>query len=313
MTPEKIRILKDRAAMFSKARNFFSKRNILEVDCPIMSASASVDVHIDLIRAYGISSKTHYLHSSPEYGMKKLLAEGIGEIYQLSHVFRDNEYSMKHNPEFTMAEWYRVEVPFTAMIEETVEFIREFIGDVSFTKITYHDAFKKYAGIDYLEASEEDLLQYLKERGIDPYENIEEEGKDALLDIILAIIIQPQLGKDELCVLKFFPATQAMLSRTRRRGEEEVAERFEIFYQGVELANGYHELCNSEEQLERLITTNNIREKLGKETLPIDEAFIKALEKGLPDCCGVSVGFDRLMMLRHNVEDIAAVIPLSER
>ena len=313
MYPEKIEILKDRAEMFSKVRKFFCTRKILEVDCPIMSTSASVDVHIDLIRAYGVSSKTHYLHASPEYGMKKLLAEGIGDIYQLSHVFRDNECSMMHNPEFTMAEWYRMEVPFNAMIEETVEFIREFVGDVPFTKINYRDSFKKYTDIDYLNASEDDLLQYLEERGIDPYQNIEEEGKDALLNIILGVVIQPQLGKDELCVLQYFPATQAMLSQTRWKGEEEVSERFEVFYHGVELANGYHELGNSEEQLERLVITNNTRERLGKETLPIDDTFIKALEKGLPDCCGVSVGFDRLMMLRHDVEDIADVIPLSER
>jgi lysyl-tRNA synthetase class 2 len=313
MYPEKLEILRDRAAMFSKARDFFRKRNVLEVDCPIMSATASVEVHIDLIRAYGVSSKTHYLHSSAEYGMKKLLAEGIGDIFQLSHVFRDNEYSMKHNPEFTMAEWYRTKLPFTGMIEETVEFIREFIGDIPYTKISYRDAFKRYAGIDYLKSSEDDLLQYLEDRGIDPYQNIEEEGKDALLNIILGVVIEPQLGKDEICILQFFPATQAMLSQTRWRGEEEVSERFEAYYQGIELANGYHELANSEEQLERLIITNNTRERLGKDTLPIDEAFIKALEKGIPDCCGVSVGFDRLMMLRHKVEDIADVIPLSER
>lgn len=313
MQPDKLSILKDRAMMFAKTREFFRKRDVLEVDCPIMSTTASVDVHIDLIRAYGVSSKTHYLHSSPEYGMKKLLAEGVGDIFQLSHVFRDNEYSMKHNPEFTMVEWYRTKMPFSAMIEETVAFVREFIGDIPFTKISYREAFKRYAGIDYLKASEDDLLDYLEDRGIDPYQNIEEEGKDALLNIILTVVIEPQLGKDEICILQYYPATQAMLSQTRFRGEEEVSEQFEAFYQGIEIANGYHELTNSEEQLERLLITNNTRERLGKETLPIDETFIKALEKGIPDCCGVSVGFDRLMMLRHEVEDIADVIALSER
>lgn len=313
MQPEKLNILRDRAAMLAKARQFFAERNILEVDCPIMSTMASVDVHIDLIRAYGVSSNTHYLHPSPEYGMKRLLVEGIGDIYQLAHVFRDNEYSMRHNPEFTMAEWYRIKISFTKMIEETIEFIRLFVGDVPYTKLSYRDAFKRYAGIDYVNATEEELLDYLEERGIDPYQNIEEEGKDALLNIILGVVIQPELGKNDLCVLQFFPATQAMLAQTRLRGKEKVAERFEVFHKGIELSNGYHELRNSVEQFERLSATNNIRERLGKETLPIDEAFIKALEKGLPDCCGVSIGFDRLMMLRHNVADIADVIPLSER
>ncbi|NGX42001.1 MAG: Elongation factor P--(R)-beta-lysine ligase [Chlamydiae bacterium] len=313
MHPEKIQILKDRAKMFYKAREFFRKRGVIEVDCPIMSPSASIDVHIELIRAYGVSSTTQYLHASPEYGMKKLLAEGMSDIFQLCHVFRDEECSMQHNPEFTMVEWYRINVPFSAMIEESIEFIKEFVGDVPFSKVTYRDAFKRFAGIDYLQASEEDLLQFLEERGINPYQNIEEEGKDALLNIILGVVIQPQLGQKGLTVVQYFPATQAALAQTRKRGEEEIAERFEIFYQGVELANGYHELTNSEEQHERLIHSNATRERLGKDTLPIDDSFIKALEKGLPDCCGVSVGFDRLMMLRHKREDIADVIPLSEK
>lgn len=305
-------ILKDRAEMFAKARGFFAQRNVIEVDCPIMSPAASIDIHIDLIRAYGSSSTTHYLHSSPEYGMKKLLAHGIGDIYQLSHVFRDNEYSMQHNPEFTMVEWYRVKMAFTKMIDETVEFIRQFIGDIPCKKITYREAFKRYAGIDYLKATEEDLLDYLEERGIDPYQNIEEEGKDAFLNIIMGVVIQPQLGEKEICVLKFFPATQAMLARTKQKGNEQVAERFEVFYKGMELANGYHELTNHKEQLERLVHTNQVRERLGKDTLPIDDSFIKALKKGLPDCCGVSVGYDRLMMLRHKTDDIADVLSLSE-
>ncbi len=313
MQPEKIHILKDRSQMLTKARNFFLERKISEVDCPAMSKAASIDVHIDLIRCYGASSNTHYLHSSPEYGMKKLLAEGIGDIYQLGHVFRDNEYSMKHNPEFTMAEWYRVNVSFTTMIQETVEFIQEFIGKLPVTKISYRDAFKKYAGIDYVKASEDDLLHYLEENGINPYQNIEEEGKDALLNIILGVVIEPQLGKDDICVLQYFPATQAALAKTKKRGDEEISERFEVFHKGMELANGYHELTNHEEQRERLIITNNTRERLSKDTLPIDDSFIKALEKGLPECCGVSVGFDRMMMLRHNMEDIADVIPLAER
>lgn len=299
--------------MLAKAREFFHKRQVCEVDCPAMSKSASIDVHIDLIRCYGASSNTHYLHSSPEYGMKKLLSEGMGDIYQLCHVFRDNEYSMRHNPEFTMAEWYRLNVSFTAIIEETVEFIQEFIGKVPVTTMTYREAFKKYAGIDYLSATEDDLLQYLKDNGIDPYQNIEEEGKDALLNIILGVVIEPQLGKNEICVLKYFPATQAALAKTKKKGKEEVSERFEVFYKGLELANGYHELTDSQEQYERLMITNSTRERLSKDTLPVDISFIKALEKGLPDCCGVSVGFDRLMMLRHNVDDIADVIPLAER
>jgi len=299
--------------MFAKARAFFSERGVLEVDCPIMSSVASVDTHIDLIKAYGASSKVHYLHSSPEYGMKKLLAEGIGDIYQLSHVFRDNESSLRHHPEFTMVEWYRIGISYSAMMQETVTFIREFLGNLPSSELTYREAFIEYAGIDYLKEDEDTLLRFLQEREIPLYEKIEEEGKDGLLNLIFATLVQSELGHGSICVLKDFPPSQAMLSKILHRDEESVAERFEIFYQGLELANGYHELSNAKEQMERLVVANQDRATLGKETYPIDVEFIQALEKGLPDCCGVSVGFDRLMMLRHKEEDIANVLPLAER
>lgn len=314
MTTEKLKILKDRANMLALSRSFFSDRNILEVDCPIMANAASVDVHINLIRAYCDGfPETHYLHSSPEYAMKRLLADGIGDIYQLGHVFRGGESSMRHSPEFTMAEWYRIDYTFQKMIEETVDFCRLFVGNLPFTTISYKDAFKKYAGINCFKTSEQELQDYLDERGIDPYENIEDEGIDAYLNIILGVVIQPLLGKNEICVLTNFPASQAMLAKTYVKDGVAVAERFEVFYKGLELANGYHELANAREQRKRLIESNATREKLGKDTLPIDEKFLLALEKGIPDCCGVAVGFDRLMMLRHNKDDIADVLPLSER
>lgn len=313
MSPEKIGILKDRSHMFSKSRDFFQSRGIFEVDCPIMSTSASVEVHNDLLRAYGMSADTYYLHSSPEYGMKKLLTEGIGDIYQLSHAFQDNQSSMQHNPEFTMVEWYRIKMPYLNMIEESVEFIRAFIGNKLLIKISYRELFKKYTNIDYLKADEKELFQFLEKNGVDPYQNIEEEGKDALLNLILEVIIKPKLGLEEICVLQNFPSSQAGFAQIKTKGEEKIAERFAIFYKGLEIASGYHVLCNPEEQFKRLMSANNTRERLGKDTLPIDESFIKALEKGLPDCCGVSVGFDRLMMLRHNKDDIADVIALADR
>lgn len=314
MKPEKLKILRDRADMFRRVREFFALRGVCEVDCPTMNRCASVDVHIDLIRAYGGNPpETHYLHSSPEYAMKRLIVEGMGDIYQLSHVFRDNEYSMRHNPEFMMAEWYRLNCPFSKMIEESVAFVRLFIGDLPHTVMSYDQAFKKYAGIDIKKITEKKLLNYLKEKGIDPYENIGEEGKDAYLNLIMGVVIEPQLGTNEIFVINHFPASQSMLSKTAMIDGAEVAERFEIFYKGYELANGYHELADAPEQRKRLAKANKTREELGKDTLPVDESFLRALEKGLPDCCGVAVGFDRLMMLRHCLDDIADVLPLSER
>lgn len=307
---KKIAILHDRAAMFSKARSFFMERGVLEVDCPILTQGASVDAHIDLIPAHYASQETRYLHSSPEYGMKRLLVQGIGDIYQLSHVFRDGESGHKHNPEFMMAEWYRCGFTFTQMIEETLEFIQLFLGNVPTKTLSYRDAFLHYAGIDYLTATEKDLLDYLKQRQIPLYSGIENEGKDALLNLILGSVIEPHLGEEGLCALAYYPASQAALAQTvERQDKEQAAERFEVYFKGVELSNGYHELADAREQRRRFIEANIHRKALGKNPLPLDEFFLETLAAGLPDCCGVAVGFDRLMMLRHRSQNIADVIP----
>lgn len=303
-------ILRDRADLLAMARNFFLQRNILEVDCPLITRGASIDAHIDLIPV--VSENQHrYLLSSPEYGMKRLLAEGLGDIYQMSHVFRHGEHSHKHNPEFTLVEWYRIGIPFEKMIFETVEFIRLCLGDLPVQTMSYRDVFKIYTGIDYLSATSKQLINYLKGNGIIPYPGVEAEGKDALLNLILGTLIEPQLGKKGLFVLSHYPSTQAALAKICQRGEELAAERFEIYYKGLELANGYHELSNPEEQLARFHEANAQRKQLGKEELPIDHTFIEALQKGIPDCCGVAVGFDRLMMLRHHTSSIADVIPFT--
>jgi lysyl-tRNA synthetase class 2 len=302
--------LHDRSKMLEKARAFFKERSVLEVDTPLISASASVDLHIDLIPCLDAQGQWRYLHSSPEYGMKRLLSQGIGDIFQLSHVFRQGEQGQKHNPEFMMAEWYRCGLSFTQMMEETCDFIRLFLGSLPSRTTTYKQAFQFFTEIDYETANRESLLSYLQEREVPLYEGILAEGKDALLNQILGTFIEPHLGQEELCVLAYYPSTQAALAKTiTLESGEQVAERFEIYYRGVELANGYHELANPLEQHQRFIEANAGRIKLKKEALPIDHHFLSALEKGLPDCCGVAVGFDRLMMLRHQASSISDVIP----
>lgn len=304
----KIARLNDRAAMLRQSRQFFYDQNICEVDCPLLTQGASVDLHIDLIPAYYHGKEKRYLHSSPEYGMKRLLAEGMGDIFQLAHVFRDDEFGIKHNPEFMMAEWYRLGFTIDEMIKDTVEFIRLFLGDLPFCVVSYRETFLHFLGLDYLSLSEDELFNYLLENNIPYYPSIKEEGKDALLNLILSTCIEPKLGQSGLYVLIDYPATQCALAQKRNRGEEEVAERFEIYYQGIELANGYHELTDGAEQNSRFIETNLARVKWGKEPLPIDHLFLEALHKGLPDCCGVAVGFDRLMMLRHHAGKLAEVL-----
>lgn len=298
--------LVDRAHRLSSARQFFKDRNVLEVDCPILTEGASIDAHIDLMPALFNGSETRYLHSSPEYGMKRLLVEGIGDIYQISHVFRDGEFGRKHNPEFCMAEWYRLGFTFEEMIQETVDFIRLFLGSLPSTTISYREAFLKIAEIDYLQSSNQELLNYLK-----PFScpDIDINDKDGLLNLILGIVIEPKLGQDELTVLAYYPHTQAALAKKTVRDQEQVALRFEVYYQGVELANGYQELADPKEQRQRFLEANSQRLSLKKQPLPLDEKFLAALEKGLPECCGVAVGFDRLMMLRRGAMALSEVIP----
>ena len=304
----KIKRLYDRAILLKEARRFFDQRSITEVDCPLLTRQASVDTHIDLIPAYYSGKEKRYLHSSPEYGMKRLLAEGMEDIYQLAHVFRDGEWGIKHNPEFMMAEWYRLGFSFEAMIDETIQFIRLFLGELPYEMISYRELFQKYAGFDYLTSTAEELLELAKKFHIPLYPTLLDEGKDAILNLILGTVIEPQLGQNQLCVLAYYPASQAALANKRWHGIEQVAERFEVYYQGIELANGYHELTDAVEQRQRFIEANQTRLSLGKDFLPIDENFLEALEKGLPDCCGVAVGFDRLMMLRQQQIDIAEVL-----
>lgn len=303
---DRISILRDRAEMFQAIRHFFAERGVIETDCPLISSSASVDAHIDLIPIRDVHNCERYLHSSPEYGMKRLLSEGIGDIYQLAHVFRQGEYGQRHNPEFMMAEWYRLGMPFEEMIEETLDFIRLFVGPLPGAVISYREAIKKYTGIDYVNASVEEISELLGDK---VYKGAENEGKDALLNILLPLYVEPQLGQGELTALAYYPATQAALAKTQNIDGEAVAERFEVYFKGVELANGYHELADAKEQRQRLIEANQARVKMGKRELPIDERFLKALDKGLPECCGVAVGVDRLMLLRHAKSSLKEVIP----
>jgi elongation factor P--(R)-beta-lysine ligase len=295
--------------MFKAVRRFFEQRNVCEVDCPILSPRASVDAHIDLIPAFYHKNLTCYLHSSPEYGMKRLLAEGMGDIFQLAHVFRDGEWGPKHNPEFMMAEWYRLGFTLEQMIEETIQFIRLFLGELPYRTISYRDLFMQKTGIDTLTATVAELFEYIEKCNIPCYPTAVEEGKDALLNLILASQIEQELGFGEFCVLAFYPASQAALARKRRQEGGWVAERFEVYFKGMELANGYHELTDAVEQRQRFMEANAMRIALNKDPLPLDENFLKALHHGLPDCSGVAVGFDRLMMLRQSRNEIAEVLP----
>jgi lysyl-tRNA synthetase class 2 len=298
--------------MLQQARAFFHNRNVLEVDCPALSHAAPIDLHIDIMKVPLKNGPICYLHTSPEYGMKRLLSAGIGDIYQISHVFREGEVGPLHNPEFTMAEWYRIGFSFEQIIEDTLDFIRLFLGDLPSHSMTYRQTLLYYLNIDYVTASTSQLIRCAQQHSLDLPPDAITWDKDTLLQLLISFLIEPKVGHEQLFVLTHFPSSQAALSKTHVLPEgESIAYRFEVYYQGIELANGFDELADPVEQRKRLEQANQARLAAGKEALKIDEHFLEALNLGLPECCGVAVGFDRLMQLRHGVKELKQILPLA--
>jgi len=279
----------------AEVRAFFAERRVLEVDTPILSSYAPVDAHIDVMEVDMGRGQTGYLHTSPEYGLKKLLAAGSGDIYQLSHVFRQNEEGPLHLPEFMMLEWYRLGIDYLDFIEETLDIIRLFVGPLPSRVLTYREALLQAAGFDY--TIETDFARIAEKHQIALSPESADWNRDTWLSLLFSHLVEPHLGKEELTVITEYPASQAALAKTTEVDGIEVARRFEIYREGIELANGFDELTNAKEQRKRLEEENALRISMGKKSLPIDESFLATLESGLPECCGVAVGFDRLMML----------------
>ncbi|MES2272999.1 MAG: EF-P lysine aminoacylase EpmA [Chlamydiota bacterium] len=307
----KIFILQERARMLALARAFFAERGILEVDCGALVKNAPIDSNIDVIEASVSSNEQGFLHTSPEYAMKRLLADGTGDIYYLGHVFRKGEIGRFHSPEFTMAEWYRIQMPFADLIDETCEFLFLFFGKLPTHQISYREAFASYVGIDYSKASLNELNAAASRFSIHLPPNISAWDRETYLHLLLTHVIEPKLGKGELTILTDYPPNEAALACLIEKNGEWVAERFEIYFEGVELTNGYHELANAQELRSRFHEENNARKSQGKETYRLDEKFLGALQNNFPDCCGVSVGFDRALLLKTKSQSIQDVLPFS--
>ena len=306
---QKVDNLHRRAEFLQHARSFFRDKGICEVDCPLLSTCASIDEHIDLIPALFAGTTRCFLHSSPEYGMKRLLCEGMGDIYQISHVFRDGEVGTRHNPEFTLAEWYRLGADFRSFMAEAVEFVQAITGPVPVDFTTYRELFKRHCQLDPLLASEEEIFTVIESFALKPYSGLRSDGRDAALSFLMGEIIEPELPDHRLTVVYHYPPGQAALAQLAQEGGTEVAQRFEIYLGGLELANGYGELSDAEEQRSRLELANERRILAGKPVLPIDERFLEALKWGLPPCCGVAVGFDRLCMIACKATHIEEILP----
>ena len=297
-------LLRDRASLLKKARAFFDARGLLEVDCSCLRSRAPIDANIDVISATVSKNEIGYLHTSPEYGMKQILSSGSQDIFFLGHVFRQGDIGRIHNPEFTMAEWYRIGIPFSQIIEETCDFLFLFSPPLKIQILSYREAFARYVGIDYTRAPISQL-----QASVRPFAtSFEHWDRSTYIHCLLAHLIEPKLGIGELTVLTDYPPEEAALARLIQKNGELVAERFEIYIQGIELANGYHELTDAAELRRRFEENNRARSLANKEPYLLDEEFLSSVE-GLPDCCGVSVGFDRAFMLRRNAPSLNQVLP----
>jgi len=312
-------VLKKRSQLLQQLRAFFYAREVIEVDTPILSKGAVPDVHLRSLHCRvqvpgELDLQTYYLHTSPEYPMKRLLCEGSGDIFYLGKVFRDGDLSPRHQVEFAMLEWYRLGFSLFDLMEEVVNLIQTVMQQGGHTQLkveqlSYQQAFQKYAGIeDILTASAETCQSCLKQNTVPEIVGVETDDKVLWEQLVLTEVIEPQLGVDcgqpAMTLLYHFPADQAALAQVPDNNPL-VAERFEVFVNGMELANGYHELVDAQLYRERFEASLVEREALGFSAVPLDENLLSTLaEKPLPDCSGVALGVDRLFALQQGFDDI---------
>jgi len=305
------RAIELRAELYALIRTFFADRGVVEVETPILSAGGNTEPNIESFStAFSghiiAGPRERWMRTSPEHAMKRLLAAGVGDCYELGRVFRNGEAGRRHNPEFTMLEWYRVGWDHRRLIGETVELVQRALAlvarEVRVVECTYRDLFRVELGVDPLTDSIEMLRKPLAKVRID------DTGlsRDDWLDLLLTHKLQTEFPRDRVTVVRDFPATQSALAKIRA-DDPPVAERFELFLGPYELANGYHELTDSAEQRARFVRDNERRRARDQREMPIDERFLAALAR-MPACAGVALGIERLLMCVANTDDIADVI-----
>ncbi len=299
-----------RAAMMGRMREYFAAAGVLEVETPALSRYAVSDPHIETfaIADAAVSPHTLYLQTSPEFCMKRLLAADFPDIYSLCRVFRDGEAGRRHQPEFTMVEWYRRGFSLDAIIADTLNLVQATLppdAAMAAQRYDYRQLFREAVGVDPLCAPIHSLADAA--RADDALRGTLGARRDDWLDLVLSLRIVPELARDRLTVVSHYPASQAALARLCP-DDPDVADRFEIFCGPVELANGYVELTDAAEQASRFERDNAERSRRGKATRPVDTALLAAMQHGLPDCAGVALGFERLQMLAVGTDDIRDVV-----
>jgi|TARA_B110000046_G_C12993556_1_gene398957 lysyl-tRNA synthetase class 2 len=307
-----IKALHARAALNRTVREFFIEIDVLEVELPILNRAPVADMNIVPIEVQATNAMPKlYLHTSPEYSMKRLLCAGSGDIYALGKVFRAGEAGGRHNPEFTMLEWYRIDMDHQALMHEVADLLTELFQDTCITLenapqfISYQQAVIQYAGLDPMAASDEQI----KQLGIELAGADLDLNRDGWLDMIMSHKVEKELPKNQLVFIYNYPASQAALSKLNHDDNDQlISERFEVYLNGLELANGYHELTDGEEQRARF------EKELVATGRSIDEKLLAAMtdtKAGLPDCAGVAMGLDRILMLQLGAQEISDVISFS--
>ena len=302
-----------RAQLAALTRTFFAARGVLEVETPALTGAATSDPQIESLTVTGPDgSIVGYLHSSPEYAMKRLLASGSGDIFQLCKVFRAGERSGLHNPEFTLLEWYRLGYTLPQLMAETAALAQQLLADDGSLRrvedLSFSDAFLQRLGVDPLTASNAALAAQAGEHGLDA-RSLATATRDELLDFLVATQVGPGLGQGTLCCLHHYPASQASLAQLDAE-DPRTALRFELYADGIELANGYVELGDAAEQRRRFDADRSERRRRGLAPHAGDARLLAALDAGLPPCAGVAMGFDRVLMLALGERRIDAVLTL---
>jgi lysyl-tRNA synthetase class 2 len=303
--------LQGRAKLYALIRTFFAERGVLEVETPILSAAGNTDPNIESFSApfhghVDAGARDRWLRTSPEHPLKRLLADGVGDCYELGRVFRNGEAGERHNPEFTMLEWYRVGWTHRQLMEETIALVEAALAlvgrRVEVLIEGYRQLFLDELGLDPLHAQLDALRAPLAGYDIDP------QGltRDDWLDLLITHKLQPAFPRDRITVIHDYPASQSALARIRP-GDPPLAERFELYLGPHELANGYHELNDAQEQRTRFERDNARRRERGLREMPIDEQLLAVLGR-MPDCAGVAMGIERLLMCMAGTDRIADVL-----
>ncbi|MEZ5501782.1 MAG: EF-P lysine aminoacylase EpmA [Halioglobus sp.] len=299
--------IRQRATLLSRLREFFAARSILEVETPLLCGTGITDPSIApfTVRCGDAAKPPRYLQTSPEYAMKRLLAAFPEPIFQITRAFRDGEAGRRHNPEFSLLEWYRPGFDHHRLMTEVADLVRFCLGERPLLRYSYRELFLQQLQVDPFIADEADL-EAVARRHLDP--GALSGDRDCWLDLLMSHVLEPRLGIGEICFVYDYPASQAALAQIVAADDVQVGQRFELYVDGVELANGYCELTDAREQRLRFERDNARRRARGLSENPLDERLLAALEHGLPRCSGVALGIDRLLMLVTGASDIREVL-----